>query len=65
MRFTVDVQEVWTRSVAVNLPETATAEQIREQANRQVQELDEGATEYSHTLDSENWTVRDSNGRYL
>ena len=65
MRFTVDVKEVWTRSITVELPETATAEQVREQANRQIQESDEGATEYSRTLDPENWTVRDSNGRYL
>ena len=65
MRFTVDVKEVWTRCITVDLPKNATVEQIREQANMQIQESDEGETEYSRTLDPETWTVRDSNGRYL
>ena len=65
MLFTVDVMEVWTRCITVELPKNATVEQIREQANLRIQESDEGVTEYSRTRDPETWTVRDSSGRYL
>ena len=65
MRFTVDVKEVWDRSVTVELPEGTPVAQILEQANVQIQESAEGETEYNRTLGQDTWTVRDSNGNYL
>ena len=64
-KFTVDVKEVWCHIVEVEVPANATKEEILAAANEQIAEGDEGNTEYSHTLDPENWNVRDEQGKYL
>ncbi len=64
-KFSVDVKEVWCHAVEVDLPTDATKEQILAAANEKIEEGDDGNTEYSHTLDPDTWTVRDSHGKYL
>jgi hypothetical protein len=64
-KFTVDVKEVWCHTVEVDLPTNATKEQIVAAANDKSEEGDDGNTEYSHTLDPETWTIRDSHGKNL
>jgi hypothetical protein len=63
-KFTVGVKEVWEHTLTVELPANATKEQILEAANQLIAEGDEGTTEYSHTLDTDQWTVRDKDGNY-
>ena len=62
--FSVDVQEVWSHTVEVELSADSTKDQILEAANQKIAEGDEGQTEYSHTLEPENWTVRNAEGNY-
>jgi len=62
--FSVGVKEVWEHILTVKLPANATKEQILEAANQLIAEGDEGTTEYSHTLDPNQWTVRDEKGNY-
>ena len=64
-KFTVDVKEVWCHTVEVELPSNATKEQILAAANEKAEEGDDGHTEYSHTLDPETWTIRDSQSKHL
>ena len=64
-KFTVDVKEVWCHTVEVELPTDAIKEQIVAAANEKIEESDEGETEYSHTLDPDTWTIRNSQGKYL
>lgn len=64
-KFTVDVKEVWCHTVEVELATDATKEQILAAVNEKIAEGDEGETEYSHTLEPETWTVRNSQGKYL
>jgi hypothetical protein len=64
-KFTVDVKEVWCHTVEVDLPADVTKEQILAAANDKIEEGDDGNTEYSHTLDTNTWTVRDSHDKYL
>jgi hypothetical protein len=64
-KFTVDVKEVWSHTVEVELSTDATKEQILAAANEKIEEGDDDNTEYSHTLDPDTWTVRNSQGKYL
>ena len=64
VEFSVGVKEVWEHTLTVKLPANATKEQILEAANELLAEGDEGTTEYSHTLDLNQWTVRDEKGNY-
>lgn len=64
-KFTVDIKEVWSHTIEVELPANATKEQILEAAQKRLAEGDEGETEYSHTLDSDQWTVWDDQGSHL
>ncbi len=64
-KFTVDVKEVWCHTVEVDLPTNATKEEILAAVSEKIAEGDDGNTEYDYTLDPENWTVRDSDGKYL
>ena len=59
-KFTVDVKEVWCHTVEVELPSKATKEEILAAANKQIEESDDGETEYSHTLEPDTWTIRRS-----
>jgi hypothetical protein len=64
-KFTVDIKEVWSHTVEVELPAGATKEQILAAAQSKIEEGDDGNTEYSHTLDNDEWTVRNEAGNYL
>lgn len=64
-KFTVDVKEVWCRSIQVNLPVGATKEQILDAANQKIAEGDDGETEYDYTLDLDRWNVRDEQGHFI
>ena len=64
-KFIVEVKEVWTLAVEVELPATATKEQILDAANDKIEEGDTGESEYDYTLDSDEWTVRDEDGKHL
>jgi PhoPQ-activated pathogenicity-related protein len=64
-KFTVDVKEVWCHTVEVELPESATRQQIIDAVNDKIEEDDEGNMEYSHTLDPDQWTIRDEQGKCL
>ena len=61
-KFTVEVKEVWSRSFEV---EADTPDEAREKANEIVESTVEGENfEYSHTLDPDDWTVRDEQGNF-
>ncbi len=64
-KFTVDVKEVWSHIITVELPADATKDRVLEAANQKIAEGDDGSTEYSHTLDQDAWTVRNEQGNYL
>lgn len=63
--FTVDVKEVWDHSVTVHLPADATRQQIVDAANEAIEESGDGDTEYSHTLDPDQWTIRDFRDNFV
>jgi hypothetical protein len=56
----VDVKEVWSHTVRVEVPDDATKEDILEAANQVVEfeANDPTITEYDWTLDPNMWTVR-------
>ena len=64
VKFLVGVKEVWERTLAVKLPANATKEQIFDAAFDLLDEGD-GATEYSHTLKPDQWTVHDDKGNLI
>jgi hypothetical protein len=64
-KYIVEVKEVWTVAVEVEVPATATKEQILDAANDKIEEGDNGESQYDYTLDPDEWTVRDEKGRDL
>ena len=65
-KFVVEVKEVWSYAVEVELPDDATKQQVLEAANQQLEEEDHGENmEYDRTLDPDSWTVSNKAGRHL
>lgn len=65
-KFVVEVKEVWSYPVEVELPADATKEQVLEAANQQLEEEDHGENmEYDRTLNPDTWTVRNETGNHL
>jgi hypothetical protein len=64
-RFIVEVKEVWTLAVEVELPATATKKQILDAANDKIEAGETGESEYDYTLDPDEWTVRDEDEKHL
>ena len=56
--FTVDVPEVWIRSIPIYANSEEEARERVENLNRAGIEMDE-TFEYSHTMQPENWTVKE------
>ena len=55
--FTVEIPEIWKRSFTI---EATSEEEAKEKANRLIESGDqEGAFEYSDTLDLDEWYVQD------
>lgn len=66
MKVTVEIAEVHKVIVEVEVPDTATREEICIAARREfLDENGEIALEYSHTLDPVFWTVRTESGFYI
>lgn len=65
MEYSVEVKEVWTHTIKVSLPANASRKDIIAMANTKLEEGDEEGIEYSHTLDSDTWNVRNESGKYL
>jgi hypothetical protein len=73
MKFTVEVAEVHKNIYEVELDDAIVntlspaelLETIRHNANNQIGESDGIDLEYSHTLEKDQWTVRDEKGSYL
>jgi hypothetical protein len=64
-KYIVEVKEVWTLAVEVEVPANATKEQILDAANDKIEEGDNGESQYDYTLDPDEWTVRDEEGKHL
>jgi hypothetical protein len=64
-KYIVEVKEVWSVEVEVELPATATKEQILNAANDKIEEGDNGESQYDYTLEPDDWTVRDGKGKHL
>lgn len=63
MKFTVEINELWKRTIVVESKPGAryvTGDEIRRQAKKAMEEGDEGTLEFSRTLELEDWTTRTS-----
>lgn len=58
-KIVVDIKEVWSVEVVVEVPDDATKDEILETATKKFEEGEHGESEYSHTLDRDVWTVRE------
>lgn len=66
MKYVAEVKEVHCRIVEVDLPEGATKEQIADEVyKKDLDGYNSMDLEYSHTLDEDEWTIRDQNGKYI
>lgn len=65
MKVTVEIAEVHKSLREIEVPDNASAAEIRELAERDAGQADEINLEYSHTLPMEQWTIRKENGDYI
>ncbi len=63
MRIIVGIQEIHFLNVELDVADNATREEITQAAEDKANDTDSLEVEYSHTLDQDDWTVRDSQGR--
>ena len=64
-KFSVDVKEMWCRTIEVRLPCDATIESVRKAVQAKLDDGDEGGLEFDERLDPEDWNVRNARGDYL
>ena len=63
---TVEVKEVWSVAVTIEVPDNATKDEMLTVAAERFEEGEHGESEYSHTLGRDTWTVREAeSGKYL
>lgn len=65
MKVIVEIKEVHCSTVVLYVASNATREEITQAAQDKAGDASSLALEYSHTLDQENWNVRDDQGRYF
>ena len=67
MRYDVDVKEIWTRTIFVESDKRLTRHQIIDKALKIIEEgvEIEDHFEYSTTMDTEVWTIRDKEGNFI
>ena len=66
MRIIVEVKEVWSVAVTIEVPDNATKDEMLATATEKFEEGEHGESEYGHTLDRDAWTVREADsGKYL
>lgn len=65
VKYNIEIPEVHKALVKVELPEGATRNQIINAAQELFEENGSDDLEYSHTLEHDEWTVRDEKGNFL
>ncbi len=65
MKVTVEISEVHKSIRKIEVPDDATDAQIRQAAAEDAGDANELYLEFSHTLDSELWTICKPNGDYV
>ena len=64
-KFTVQVKEVHCNIFEIEAPEGTSRKALEELANKALEEGDDCHFEYSHTLEPDEWVVRNEGGDFL
>ena len=65
MKIAVEIPEVHKTLVEIEVPDGATKEEILKAAQSKFEAGGSNDLEYSHTLDDDEWTIRDYNGNFF
>lgn len=65
MKIFVDIKEIWSATVTVEVPENATRDEMLEAATTAFEENGTDTSEYDRTMERDHWTVRKENGDYV
>lgn len=65
MKYYIEISEVHKALVEIEAPEGISLDQLIDLASSEFEENGSDILEYSHTLEDDEWTVRDENGNFI